>query len=117
MTDLISRADAIKAIRKCKFDSDMPSYWYSGMECAQDIISELPSADIDMSEYCDRLWKIAYERGKAESEAVQGEWILVKGSNGKYYHKCSKCLHTQEITGVKNYCAVCGARMKGGEDE
>lgn len=47
------------------------------------------------------------------ADVVQGEWILVKGSNGKDYHKCSKCLHTQEITGVKNYCAVCGARMKG----
>lgn len=46
------------------------------------------------------------------AEAVEGKWILVKGSNGKDYHKCSKCLHTQEITGVKNYCAVCGARMK-----
>jgi hypothetical protein len=50
------------------------------------------------------------------AEAVQGEWILVKGNNGKDYHKCSKCLHTQEITGVKNYCAVCGARMKGGAE-
>lgn len=82
-------------------------------------ISALPSAEADMSEYCDRLWKIAYERGKREAsaEAVQGEWIMVKGSNGKDYHKCSKCLHTQEITGVKNYCAVCGARMKGGADE
>ena len=49
-------------------------------------------------------------------DAEQGEWILVKGSNGKDYHKCSKCLHTQEITGVKNYCAVCGARMKGGAE-
>ena len=47
---------------------------------------------------------------------VPGEWIQVKGSNGKDYHKCSKCLHTQEITGVKNYCAVCGARMKGGAE-
>lgn len=52
------------------------------------------------------------------AEAEQGEWILVKGSNGKDYHKCSKCLHTQEITGVKNYCAVCGAKMtNGGDDE
>lgn len=50
------------------------------------------------------------------AESEPGEWILVKGSNGKDYHKCSKCLHTQEITGVKNYCAVCGARMKGGAE-
>ena len=45
----------------------------------------------------------------------KGEWVLVKGSNGKDYHKCSKCFHTQEITGVKNYCAVCGADMRGEE--
>ena len=36
----------------------------------------------------------------------KGKWILIKGSNGKDYHKCSECLHTQEITGVKNYCAA-----------
>ena len=47
----------------------------------------------------------------------KGEWILVKGSNGKDYHKCSECLHTQEITGVKNYCAVCGAEMVGKQNE
>lgn len=54
---------------------------------------------------------------EALQDRPDGEWILVKGSNGKDYHKCSKCLHTQEITGVKNYCAVCGTRMKGGDDE
>ena len=47
-----------------------------------------------------------------EPQRKKGHWILVKGSNGKDYHKCSKCLHTQEITGVKNYCAVCGAEMR-----
>ena len=46
-----------------------------------------------------------------EPQRKKGRWILVKGSNGKDYHKCSECLHTQEITGVKNYCAVCGAEM------
>lgn len=45
MTDLISRADAIKAIRKCKFDSDMPSYWYRGMENALHIVETRPSAE------------------------------------------------------------------------
>lgn len=42
-----------------------------------------------------------------------GKWIYVKGSNGKDYRKCSECLHTQEITGLLNYCPVCGARMEG----
>ena len=45
MSDLISRAETIKAIRKCKFESDMPSYWYIGMEDAQNIVKTLPSAD------------------------------------------------------------------------
>ena len=44
-TDLIGRADAVKAIRKCKIESDMPSDWYKGMETAQDIISALSSAE------------------------------------------------------------------------
>lgn len=52
-----------------------------------------------------------------EPERKKGKWILTKGSNGKDYHKCSECLHTQEITGVKNYCAVCGADMMEGHDE
>lgn len=51
-----------------------------------------------------------------EPQRKKGHWILVKGSNGKDYYKCSECLHTQEITGVKNYCAVCGADMRELED-
>ena len=47
MSDLISREDAVKAIRKCKFDSDMPSDWYRGMECAQDIVEDVPSAEAE----------------------------------------------------------------------
>ena len=69
-------------------------------------------------------YEIGYEQMTALDMAIEalsadrptGEWILVKGSNGKDYHKCSKCLHTQDITGVKNYCAVCGAEM-GGDGE
>ena len=40
-----------------------------------------------------------------------GKWIYVKGSNGKDYRKCSECLHTQDITGLLNYCPCCGAKM------
>ena len=56
---------------------------------------------------------LKYNTLEAESERKKGKWIPVKGSNGKDYHKCSECLHTQDITGVKNYCAVCGADMIG----
>lgn len=47
-----------------------------------------------------------------EAEPVRhGRWICCKGSNGKDYRKCSECLHTQDITGLLNYCPNCGARM------
>ena len=45
-----------------------------------------------------------------------GKWIDCKGSNGKDYRKCSECLHTQDITGLLNYCPVCGAKMEGEEE-
>ncbi len=57
--DYISRADAIEAFDRGRV------YHKSGIE---EILKALPSADTDMSEYADRLWKIAYERGKAEAE-------------------------------------------------
>ena len=77
-------------------------------------------------------WRVIYEIGGApcracdvddlkmeldeaptiDAEPVKhGKWIDVKGSNGKDYRKCSECLHTQDITGLLNYCPVCGAKM------
>ena len=49
--------------------------------------------------------------GQMNDAVVHGHWIYCKGSNGKDYRKCSVCLHTQEITGVLNYCPICGTRM------
>lgn len=62
-------------------------------------------------------WVIGVIKGMPSAERKTGHWILIKGSNGRDYHKCSNCLHEQEITGVKNYCAVCGAKMEGEQDE
>ena len=31
-------------------------------------VKDLPSAQPDLSDFCDRLWKAAYERGKAEAQ-------------------------------------------------
>ena len=85
-TEYIRKQDAINTIMGQPPDAHYPS-WYATQ------IAELPPADV--------------------APIKHGKWILVKGTNGKDYHKCSECLHTQEITGVKNYCAVCGARMDG----
>lgn len=94
MEDLINRRDAINAIDDiesevadgdgfryekwrqyfCELPSAEPEsceYWDAESNyCAL----SRPSADIDLSEYSDRLWKAAYERGKAEAEPG---WIPV----------------------------------------
>lgn len=45
MTDLINRADAIDAVRKCVVESELLSDWNKAMESAQELLSALPSAD------------------------------------------------------------------------
>ena len=57
MSDLIRREDAIEALYKYSFVSK---------DVIEREINAIPSADIDLSEYSDKLWKNAYERGKEE---------------------------------------------------
>ena len=76
--------------------------------------------DTDISEYSDKLWKNAYERGKADRP--QGEWIDIGD-----FEQCSVCKGTRlkefqsyygKVTWIKTpYCPSCGARMKGADDE
>lgn len=66
-------------------------------------------------EYGSAVKEVIMKLPSAQPERKTGKWILVRGSNGKDFHKCSECLHTQDITGVKNYCAICGAEMEEGE--
>ena len=85
-------------------------------------IKALPSAQPDMSDYCDRLWKLAYERGKAERKT--GRWIP---DNTDYYRTkfiCSACGKSEEVstTGfgygtMWDYCPMCGAKMERGEQK
>lgn len=48
-------------------------------------ILNLPSAQPDLSTYSDKLWKTAYERGKAETEP---RWIPVTERLPKPYEYC-----------------------------
>lgn len=82
MNDLISRAEVINAIKHLTIKGSSIN--------AADIISvlfQLPSASDQIADYCDRLWKIAYQRGRNERptqsntsnalDALTPRWIPV----------------------------------------
>lgn len=67
--DCISRQDAIRIV-------DGIDTWQAGWRGdAIESMKALPSAQPDLSEYSDKLWEKAYERGKAEA---QQRWIPFK---------------------------------------
>lgn len=79
------------------------------------IIDNAPTID-DLSEYSDKLWKQAYERGKAEARP-QGEWFLLDecSNEGVYCSNCHKKVYRVEYANQKvksNYCPNCGADMR-----
>lgn len=95
----------------------------------QDVIYELSSdkpENDDWEKYSEKLWKAAYERGKADRP--QGEWIVHKINGIPHTAECS-CCHNhydyedlRRIGGVKwiidlSYCPICGAQMKRADDE
>lgn len=69
--DMISRQAVIKAFKDFLtiHDSRGVTYLCSAvtMDGVYKILSDLPSADTDLSDFSDKLWKTAYERGKAEA--------------------------------------------------
>lgn len=109
MSDLISRQAAItlpimpKEYRKHK-PIDCDDAYEQGWGDCQSCIGRLPTADL--SEYCDKLWKTAYERGKAEAHP-----------NGKWKHRQTWSMYVCDHCSFENheaskYCPNCGARME-----
>ena len=111
MSDLIRREDAIKAVEECLKLLARPRY------TVKTAIEAIPSVDIphsdDWEKYSDRLWKNAYERGKADRP--QGEWI--KDNLGTVICSECKCPRRDNRVNHINFCNSCGARMKGADDE
>jgi len=115
MKDTIYREDAIKAVEECLKLLARPRY------TVKTAIEAIPSVDIphsdDWEKYSDKLWKNAYERGKADRP--QGEWIEQEDC-----WQCSECgdeyvleIGVKPIDARMHYCPSCGARMKGADDE
>lgn len=78
-TDCIRRGDAIDAIESHIRTAQEPyvlqradEIMNYAFEVSASCIYNLPSADIDLSDYSDRLWRNAYEQGKADAEP---RWI------------------------------------------
>lgn len=59
--NMISRQAAIDAVRSYYDECDEQE------ESIEERIERLPSADIDLSDFSDKLWQAAYERGKADA--------------------------------------------------
>ena len=108
--DLINRQQAIDRIRMWLEYDGYSEGERNVMGCTIQMLEQLPSAETDLSEYSDKLWRSAYERGKAEAQRT-GKWITIP--NGLLYYKsfeCSEC-GMQIVKGnPDNYCPNCGRR-------
>ena len=104
MDDLISRQAAINALKRA--EALTRAFGYHNVI---ETIRELPTADL--SEYCDKLWKTAYERGKAEAHP-NGKWIdgqcSICGCDVPAYIIDWKWQKDMDA----NFCPNCGARME-----
>ena len=120
MSDLIYREDAIKAVEECLKLLARPRYTVkTAIEAIPSV--EIPHSD-DWEKYSDKLWKNAYERGKADRP--QGEWIdaeiPLESGGSMPIQACNLCKTFYPLAytgGGHRFCPNCGAEMKGADDE
>ena len=105
MSDLISRQQAVDALRK------MQTY---KLFAGDDMLL------IDQAEAQTELMMLP----PAEPERKTGRWIpCPQNASWLYVYKCSECggyLQISDVDGIgitAKYCSYCGAKMKGGEQD
>lgn len=132
MCDLISRKMAIGAIEemqmpimRSKWESDQ--FKFSALAEVREMISELPSAQPDLDEWCTDCkeyddkrhcyprWNRVIRQAlkDAQPQRKKGKWITVNGRLGNEV-ECNQC-HSVFWYWMANYsfCPSCGARMGG----
>lgn len=118
MSDLIKRSDAIKALEREK--SDWNNDYNVPIDNCIKRLKKVKSADTDISEYSDKLWRNAYERGKAdrpqddEFENFDRESLLFlidvqKERIGELLADRPQGEWLVDILNYKSMCSVCGA--------
>ena len=88
MDDLISRQAAIRWVKTECNPYGKPTLDFESGKKVIEHLKQMPSAQPDMSEYSDKLWKKAYERGKAEA---QQRWIPCSDCE----RRCDKWEHSK----------------------
>ena len=116
MSDLISRADAIEAVR---LETGKLGMGLLGKGDILDIISSLPSADaVSRDVHVGIVNELVKRIEELKADAVQGEWVYIDN-----YYRVATCSRCHKVTMFEkwgahtkpyNYCPKCGAKMKGG---
>lgn len=106
--DTVSRQAAMELLLTALCDG-----W--DLDYAEERVQSLPPTSPDMSGYSRRLWKAAYERGKAEGQRT-GKWIKPTFIQNRAFD----IVHCSECGGVPcgvdentHYCPNCGVKMEG----
>lgn len=135
--DLISRADAIEAVRKeLVCDGRHETHDKTCRFIADVLLSALPSAELvlqtpqtygkSINPSNAKVVGVDYSPYRIQTtapsaEAVQGEWIDIDN-----YYRMATCSHCRKVTMFEkwgectkpyNFCPNCGAKMKGGDSE
>jgi len=120
MTRLID-AEALKDTVMSKSDG-MEDLWDTAG--VLNMINNAPTVCVDLSEYSDKLWKEAYERGKNErSKGEWKEWFDERWGGTTIY--CPYC-HEDALENNKeglyrqvksNFCPNCGADMREAKND
>jgi len=98
--DCISRQAAIDAFKPyAEYESNRSNKdWVKRIEV---ILSELPSAQPDLSEYSDKLWRTAYERGKKEAQPE-----IIRCKDCKYFIKSCLTLPDNICSYIKSAIVI-----------